>query len=523
MNQRNIKKSLQGDGEPTGPTQFSFYDVRAFGALGDRTTLNTGAIQRAVDRVSGDGGGTLYFPPGDYLTGTVRLRDNVTVFLENGCIIWGSTDLDDYDPDHKHLLYAENAKNIALAGRGAIDGNGPRFWDNGRLERWLKGEIDLPRTADMIRFDHCENIILEDVTIRYGAFWNIGFGYCNRITIRALTIINGIYEEDGPNTDGVNLWHCTKVRISDCDIQTGDDCIVVLGDSRDVTITNCLLTTTETALMISGVRNLTFSNSTIHDAGCGIGFRVWNGITVDGVLIDNIAMDVSDGFDTGGQAIYLWSFPLYVESEEEIPKSEPLPAAGSIDNVMISNVTATANGGIFITGFREPEGYVKSLTLDNVRIFMFGGKEKSEKLNAEPPDPYPIYGFHGAPYAMFFRYIKDLKLRNVQFSWNAPEKANWGSALRCVSVEDLEIDGFVGRQAIPSDAPAVLLKNVHSALVRGCRAPADTGTFLEIGEGTRDVALMNNDLSRASQGYKISGDAAPAIFTGNNRLPNQEE
>lgn len=185
---------------------------------------------------------------------------------EHGSTLWGSTDLTQYDAEHKHLLYAENADNIAIAGSGAIDGNGPRFWDGGRLERWLRGESDLPRTADMIRFDGCENITIEDVQVRYGAFWNIGFGHCRRIAVRGLTIINGIYEEDGPNTDGINLWHCTKVRISDCDVQTGDDCIVVLGESRDVTITNCQFTSTETALMISGVRNLTFSNCTIHDA-----------------------------------------------------------------------------------------------------------------------------------------------------------------------------------------------------------------------------------------------------------------
>ena len=172
----------------SGHRPSSVYDIQAFGAVGDRTTMNTEAIQRAVDFVSGKGGGTIYFPSGDYLMGTLRLRDNVTLYLENGCTIWGSTDLDDYDPSHKHLLYAENVRNIALVGRGAIDGQGPRFWDNGRLARWLRGEIDLPRTADMIRFDHCENITMEDIEVRYGAFWNIGFGDCRRITIRALTI-----------------------------------------------------------------------------------------------------------------------------------------------------------------------------------------------------------------------------------------------------------------------------------------------------------------------------------------------
>jgi hypothetical protein len=369
----------------------------------------------------------------------------------------------------------------------------------------------------MIRFDHCENITMEDIEVRYGAFWNIGFGDCRRITIRALTIINGIYDEDGPNTDGINLWNCTRIRISDCDIQTGDDCIVVLGDSRDVNITNCKFTTTETALMISGVRNLTFSNSTIHDAGCGIGFRVWNGIVVDGVHIDNIVMDVSEKFNTGGQAIYLWSFPLYVESDSEIPEGEPLPPAGAVDNVTISNVTAKANGGIFITGFREREGYIKGLTLDNIRIHMFGGKDKSE-LNEHPPDPYPIYGFHGAPYAMYFRYVENLVLRNIKFSWNTPERADWGSALRCVCVEDLEIDGFSGRQAKSSEAPAIRLKHVRSAFIRGCRAPADTGTFLDIGEGAEDVSLMGNDLSRARQAYVVAEGTTPRIFEAGNRL-----
>lgn len=120
------------------------------------------------------------------------------------------------------------------------------------------------------------------------------------------------------------------------------------------------------------------------------------GAVGDGVLIDNIVMDVSERFDTGGQAIYLWSFPLYIESESAIPEGEPLPPAGTVDNVTISNVAARANGGVFVTGFREPEGYVKGLTLDNVRIHMSGGMDKSV-MNDDPPDPYPIYGFHEAP------------------------------------------------------------------------------------------------------------------------------
>ncbi|NRA97198.1 MAG: right-handed parallel beta-helix repeat-containing protein [Planctomycetes bacterium] len=501
-----------------GTGTFMAKDVRAFGAVGDGHTLNTAAIQRAVDAVAAEGGGTVFFPAGDYLTGTVRLRDDVTLHLGEGSTIWGSTRIEDYDAKEQHLLFAEDAENIAIVGRGAIDGQGPRFWDGGRLERWLKGEGDLVRTSDMIRFDRCKNVTLEDVEVRYGAFWNIGFGDCERITIRALTMINGIYENDGPNTDGINLWNCKKIRISDCDIQTGDDCIVVLGESRDVTITNCKFTTSETALMISGVRNLTFSNSTIHDAGCGVGFRVWNGIVVDGVRVDNIVMDVSDRFDTGGQVVYLWSFPLYVE--EAPPPGTVLPAAGVVDNVTLSNITAKANGGIFVTGFREAEGYVRSLTLENIDILMNGGMDKST-LNDNPPDPYPIYGFHGAPYAIFVRFVKHLELRNVTFRWNTPERAAWGSAVRCWSVDHVEIDGFEGRQSAGSSLPAIWLRDVERAFVHGCLAPEGTGTFLHLGAGTEDVTLLGNDLSQARVALTAGPGANPKVFESGNRQPKK--
>jgi len=493
-------------------------DVTSFGVVGDGRTLSTAAIQRAVDAVSEAGGGTLYFPPGDYLTGTVQLKDRVTLHLGQGATLWGSTRIEDYHPEQTHLLYAVDATDIAIVGRGAIDGQGPRFWDGGRLERWLAGKGELVRTRDMIRFDRCREITLQDVHVRYGAFWNIGFGDCQRITIRALTLINGIYDGDGPNTDGINLWNCQRIRISDCDIQTGDDCIVVLGDSRDVTITNCKFTTTETALMISGVRNLVFSNSTIHDAGCGVGFRVWNGIVVDGVRVDNIVMDVSPGFDTGGQVVYLWSFPLYVE--EDPPPGTVLPAAGVVDNVTISNVTARANGGIFVTGFREPEGYVRSIRFENVDILMNGGMDKST-LNDNPPDPYPIYGFHGAPYAIFTRFIKHLELRNVTFRWNTPEQPSWGSAVRCWSVDHVEIDRFEGRQSAGSPLPAIWLKDVERAFVHDCVAAPGTGIFLHLDEGVEDVTLLGNDLGQARAAVSVGPGPAPRVFESGNRPPDR--
>ena len=494
---------------------FPVYNVLEFGAVGDGKFLNTRAIQRAIDRAAEVGGGTVYFPPGTFLSGTIRLKSNTTIFLEQGCTLSGSKRLSDYDVNFTNLIYSRDAHNVSICGPGVINGNGPSFWDNGRLEKWLKHEIDLPRTKDMIRFDRCRNIRLENVLVTDGAFWNIGFGDCSEITICGIKIRTGVYEKDGPNTDGINLWNCQKVAISNCDIVTGDDCIVVLGESRDVTITNCQLQTSETALMISGVRNLAFSNSTIHDSGCGIGFRAWNGILVDGVVINNIVMDVSDRFKGGGTAIYIWSFPIYVETS--VPPETKLPPPGVVKNINISNLVATANGLVCVNGCKD--GFVNGLTLDNIRFTMFGGKVS--QYNDNPPYPYPIYGFHhGSPYGMFFRYVNDLVLRDVQVRWNEPEQLDWGSALRCWDVKNLEVSGFSGRQSKGSKRPAISLDNVEGVFVHNCQAPAGTATFLELLGETQSVTVIGNDLHRANK--SIENQSGSKLFLRNNHMPTKE-
>ncbi len=507
--QQSAAKAILGSSVPA-------HNVRDFGAIGDGTSLDTRAVQAAVDRAAADGGGCVYFPAGDYLCGTVRLRNHVSLYLENGCTVWGSKNLDDYDADKPHLFYATDARDLVICGDGEINGNGPSFWDNGRLQRWLDKEIDLPRTKDMIRFDRCHNIRLENVQINYGAFWNVGFEDCEQIAIRGISMRNGVYEEDGPNTDGFNLWNCRRVRISDCDLITGDDCIALVGDNRDVAITNCNLQSSETALMISGVRNLSISNCTIRDSGCGIGFRIWNEIVVDGVVIENIVMHTTERFQGGGTAIYIWSFPLYVETE--IPADTDLPPPGVLKNVLISNVIATANGLVCVNGARD--GYVKGLTLDNIRFTMFGGK--ISEFNAAPPYPYPIYGFHhGSPYGMFFRHVHDLTLRDIRVDWNQPEQSQWGSALRCWNVNNLEIEGFVGRQSAGSIEPAIGLKDVDGAFIRHCRAPAGTGTFVELTGSTQGVSIVGNDLRRARSAVANRTDEQPLLLD-NNQLPETD-
>ena len=493
------------------------YQASDFGVKPDGTTMNTQAIQRAVDKAAADGGGVVYLPPGNYLTGTISLRSNVTLHLEAGAVIRGSGSRQDYS--RGCLIYAEDAANTAIRGRGAIDGNGPAFWKR-EGGRWTIGGW---RPGNMLQFVRCENLMLEDITLQTSPAWTVHPIDCDRVTIRGISIVNGLTPEDhGPNTDGIDPDGCTRVRISDCYIQSGDDSIVLkitrrAGGSRvcrDITVTNCVMVTRETALKIGSetygeFRNITFSNCVVRDAGCGVGLWMRDGGLIDGWRVNNISMTLSDG----GQPIYMTSFPRSRLSEAGTPAEKEGPP-GTVRNISVSNVTASADGCIFLSGMEEKR--LEGVVLDNIRIHMRGGRTK--KLHSQPPYPFPLWGHRQSPYDVFCRHVDDLKLSNVRITWEAPEQPEWGSAVRCANVGNLEIAGFRGRQAEGSQAPAILLRDARHVYIHDCWAPEGTGTFLGLEAGTRDVALMNNNLSRARQAVSVaSGVDAKELFQSGNR------
>jgi polygalacturonase len=183
-------------------------------------------------------------PPGDYLTGTLELKSKVTLHLEAGATLWGSAERTHYR--HEALIYAEDARDAALAGRGAIDGNGPLFWRR-EGKRWQAGSW---RPMHMLAFLRCVNLLIEGVTLRNTPCWALHPMDCDRVSIHGISILNGVTEEErGPNQDGIDPDACTGVRISDCLIQSGDDSIVLKimdrpGGRRvcsDVAVTNCVI------------------------------------------------------------------------------------------------------------------------------------------------------------------------------------------------------------------------------------------------------------------------------------------
>jgi hypothetical protein len=281
-------------------------------------------------------------------------------------------------------------------------------------------------------------------------------------------------------------------------------------------VTNCVLITKETALKIGSetygeFRNIAFSNCAIRDAGCGIGLWMRDGGLIDGWTLSNISMTLTGG----GQPVYMTSYPRSRLPEPGAVRPEEGPP-GLVRNITISNVTAEADGAVFLSGMEEKP--LEAITLENIRITMRGGREK--KLHADPPYPFPVWGHRQAPYDIFCRYVDDLKLRHVQLTWGAPEQAQWGSAIRCRHVSNLEIDGFTGRQALSTDAAAIWLQDTRGAWIHDCRAARGAKVFLRLDRGAAHVSLMNNDLSAAASVASFGPGVDPKeLHESGNRPP----
>jgi len=289
----------------------STFNVREHGAAGDGQTLDSPAIQSAIDTCAEQGGGTIFLPAGQYLAGSLFLRNNISLYLDSGAAILGSENSKDYPIVHsrwegKHqdtyapLITGENLNNISVIGLGTIDGRGAIWW-KAKEERTLAH----PRPR-LISFSDCTNVLIEGITAVNSPSWTINPVHCQNVTIHAITIIN---PANSPNTDGINPDSCRLVRISDCYVSVGDDCITIKSGTehehpdrfapcRDITITNCTLERGHGGVVIGsemsgGVKNVVISNCVFigTDRGIRIKSRRGRGGTIEDIRVSNLIMD----------------------------------------------------------------------------------------------------------------------------------------------------------------------------------------------------------------------------------------
>lgn len=424
----------------TGFYDVKEYNVLDFGARADGKTLNTESIQKAIDVCSKNGGGTVYFPAGKFLTGTVYFRNNVTIYLDNGAEILGSTNLKDYPenyPDYQFyrkgkikraLIYAENKENISIKGRGTIDGQGADVVKENGEPVQTYGER--PHVIWMIR---SKNIKIEGIRLQNSALWMQHYLACKNLYIHDVDV----YNHANKNNDMMDINGCKDVIISDCRGDTDDDGITIKSThampSENITITNCLISSHCNAIKCgtesnAGFKNITISNCIIRPSKdkesiygrpegiSGISLEVVDGAEMNGVNISDIVID--------GPRV-----PIFVRLGNRArgyDKNLPRPRVGSIENISISNIIARNADvtGCSITGI--PEHPVKNIMLENIRIsFKRGGKQKdSEKVIPEYESNYPESTMFGRlpSYGFFVRHAKNITMNNMSLEYQSIEE-----------------------------------------------------------------------------------------------------
>ena len=271
-------------------------NILDFGAVGDGISLNTAAIQGAMDACHQRGGGRVTVPCGVFKTGTLWMRSGVELHLEMGAELLASDAWEDYNASDayaqnwgcpsegwvgKHLLIAHEVKDVALTGQGRINGNCHAFvtempsprdwvysWDRG-VSR-LKNE-EAMRPGQLLCFIECQNVVVQDVTVVDSPCWSLYLLGCEEVRIRGIRIKNPIWML---NSDGIDIDVCRSVTVSDCIIDTGDDAIAIRAcehllktkqmHCEYVTVTNCILSSSSCGIRlgvgVGEIRHVLFSN-----------------------------------------------------------------------------------------------------------------------------------------------------------------------------------------------------------------------------------------------------------------------
>ncbi len=449
--------------EETASAAAGMYDVRSFGAVGNGKTLDTPAIQEAINTAARAGGGTVRLSQGVFLSGTIRLKNNVTLHIDAGATLLGSTNVADYpditpaitylyrDRFTKSLIYAEGVENITLSGRGLIDGQGKHFParpgdDNAR--------------PYILRLSECRNVRVENLRFRDSARWFSHYLACDNVTISGVTIRSKIRE----NRDGIDIDSCQDVRISDCRIDTGDDAIVLKATTerpcRRVVVSNCVLSSKASALKLGtesngGFEDIAISNCVIHDTGYGgIAIEMVDGGVLDRVTVTNITM----------KNVKVPIFVRLGNRARPIP-GLPKPGMGALRNVIISNVQASGASviGCSITGI--PGFPVENVTLDNIRIECEGGGTVADARREIPEliSAYPSGKMFGnlPAYGLFCRHAKNVRLHSIDFSFH---KEEFRPAVVCDDVCNLDISSLHAQLA-PALKQAIVLRRVKETRI----------------------------------------------------------
>ncbi|HUR59099.1 MAG TPA: glycosyl hydrolase family 28 protein [Opitutaceae bacterium] len=512
------------------------YNVRDFGAKGDGATLDTAAVQAAIDACSRDNGGTVLVPAGDFVVGTLELKSNLTLHLATKGRLLGSPEPKDYRAGNGIptsngnivLLGGAGLENVTIEGSGTIDGNGLKFWtgqgDNtGPGQNSSQGYFNRPH---LIVFSRCKNIRMRDVFLVASAYHCTRILDCERVWFDGVRIYNRVNK----NNDGFHFNNCHYVHVLNCDIKCQDDACALFGGNKWVTITNCTFSTRWSIFRFGGgdVENITISNCVIYDTFgsvvkmAGRGSSRYENISFSNLIMRNVTGPITIGLQPGGGR---GGNPATPPKAASTTPSGEAPAAGAIRNISFNGIRAyvTAEGQQFadmhwkqdyrdgerrtcITLNGVGEKFLENISFTDVHVTYEGGGTAEEAAIRDVPQiageyfqigPRPAYG-------LYARNVRGLTLHNVRFDFTKPDLR---PAVVFDRVSDASVNGLTAKGNPEAES---LLRFIDSrdVLVTGARILASSKVFLRLeGAANEAITIDGGDIAKAGKPVEVANGA----------------
>jgi polygalacturonase len=432
------------------------FDVRDYGAAGDGTTLDTAAIQRAIDEAAAAGGGAQVLLRGGkrYLIGALTLKPEIEFHLADDAELLVST-----DPQHfagRAVLSALDAHGLRLTGTGTINGRSREFMDHfDEAEEWWRPKTFRPR---LVVLTGCKDLEIRDVTFSQAPSWTLHLLGCEHVLVDRINIRNQL---DVPNCDGIDPDHCRDLEIKHCHIVCGDDAIVIkttrqgaaYGPSSKIRVSDCVLETqdsgvkigTETTQDISDVR---FERCEIKSCCRGLCIQLRD----EGNVFD---VDFRDIKFTSRYFSAPWWGRGEAFSLTAIPRNPPTKV-GTIRDVRITNVSGRAENTARVSG--SAQSRIRNVRLEKVDLTLDRWtKYPGGVWDNRPTTATPDLEEHGTP-GYSVRHADGVALRNCKLAWGQNRPDYFTHALEIEDSTAVDYAGFSGEAAHPSRDKAVAIR-----------------------------------------------------------------
>ncbi len=454
------------------------YNVTTYGAKGDGKTDDAVAIQKAIDECNNSGGGTVLFPAlYTFMCSPIVLKSNIDLHLENNSKLLANPDEKAYTKsafrnnlgEGSLWLSGEKLENFSITGTGEINGNGISFMGDELEDSYvLKPFNGFDPRPHVLTIIGGKNIRIKDVKIGNSAYWTVHLVGCNDVVVSGITLLNSLKVR---NSDGIDVDHSKNVRISDCYIESGDDCICLknrrefeeFGSCENITVTNCTMTSRSCAIKIGSenmdtIRQVVFNNCIIKKSNRGVGIQHRDEGFVGDVLFSNMIIEshlFSDVWWGKAEPIYITAYRRAKGNNKDanwrFAKGQTEGKVGQVKNIRFSNIQCSSENGVYVSG--ESVDKVSDIYFDNVDVFI--NKTTSIQGGVYDRRPSEMEGMvKGRTSGFYFDKVTGITVRNSSVQWGTNRPDYFAHAIETHNVKSFAIAQFTGQSAFPAKLKA---------------------------------------------------------------------